>query len=151
MYMYVCIYIYIWTLRLLPRLGFCRQCCSVSNEFSSFLDICPGVGLLDHMVTLLLMFKGTSLLFSLVVSPWWLHQFTSPPTVQEGSLFSTPSLAFIICRLFLAGYLVACRTSLTWNQMCAHAVETQSLNHQITRKSLLFVDFLMMAILTGER
>ena len=26
-------------------------------EFSSFLDICPGVGLLDHMVTLFLVFK----------------------------------------------------------------------------------------------
>ena len=25
-------------------------------EFSSFLDICPGVGLLDHMVTLILVF-----------------------------------------------------------------------------------------------
>ena len=28
------------------------------------LDICLGVGLLDHMVALLLVFKGTSILFS---------------------------------------------------------------------------------------
>ena len=32
--------------------------------------------------------------------PWWLHQFTFPPTVQERSLFSTPSPAFIVCRIF---------------------------------------------------
>ena len=29
---------------------------------------------------------------------WWLHKFTFPPTLKEGSLFSTPSPAFIICR-----------------------------------------------------
>ena len=33
-------------------------------------------------------------------SPQWLHRFAFPPTVQEGSLFSTPSTAFIICRFF---------------------------------------------------
>ena len=34
-----------------------------------FLDICPGMGLLDHMVTLVLVFYGTSILFSLVAAP----------------------------------------------------------------------------------
>ena len=42
------------------------------------------------------------------VSPYhllqWLYQFTLPPTVQECSLFSTPSPAFIVCRLFDGGY-----------------------------------------------
>ena len=33
-------------------------------------------------------------------SPQWPHQFTFPPTVWESSLFSTPSSAFVICRLF---------------------------------------------------
>ena len=33
------------------------------------LDVCPGVGLLDHMVTLVLVFKGSFILFSKVVSP----------------------------------------------------------------------------------
>ena len=28
--------------------------------------------------------------------PQWLYQFTFPPTVQEGYLFSTPSPAFIV-------------------------------------------------------
>ena len=32
--------------------------------------------------------------------PQWLYQFTFPPAMQEGSLFSTPSPAFIVCRLF---------------------------------------------------
>ena len=30
----------------------------------------------------------------------WLYQFTFPPTVQEGFLFSIPSSAFIVCRYF---------------------------------------------------
>ena len=36
--------------------------------------------------------------------PEWLYQFTFPPTVQECSLFSTPSPAFIVCRLFDDGH-----------------------------------------------
>ena len=36
--------------------------------------------------------------------PQWLYQFTFPPTVQEHSLFSTPSPAFIACRLFGDGH-----------------------------------------------
>ena len=32
--------------------------------------------------------------------PQWLYQFTFPQTVQEHSLFSTPSPAFIVCRYF---------------------------------------------------
>ena len=32
------------------------------------------------------------------------YQFTFPPTVQECSLFSTPSLAFSVCRLFDDGH-----------------------------------------------
>ena len=33
-------------------------------------------------------------------SPQWLYQFTFPPTVLEGSLVSTASPAFVVCRLF---------------------------------------------------
>ena len=35
-------------------------------------------------------------------------QFTFPPTVQEGSLFSTPSPAFIVCRFFDDGHSKQC-------------------------------------------
>ena len=37
-------------------------------------------------------------------SPWWLYQFTSLPTVQEDSLFSTPSLEFTVCGYFNDGH-----------------------------------------------
>ena len=40
-------------------------------------------------------------------------QFTFPPTVQEGSLFSTPSPAFIVCRLFDDGHS-------DWYEMISH-------------------------------
>ena len=40
--------------------------------------------------------------------PQWLYQFTFPPTVQEGSLFSTPSPSFIVCRLFDDGHSDKC-------------------------------------------
>ena len=36
--------------------------------------------------------------------PQWLYQFTFPPTVQEHSLFSTSSPAFIVCRYFDDGH-----------------------------------------------
>ena len=61
--------------------------------------ICLGVGLLDHMVVLFLVFKESP--YHL---PWCLYQSTFPPTVQEHSLFSTPSPAFIVCRLFGDGH-----------------------------------------------
>ena len=37
------------------------------------------------------------------------YQFTFPPTVQEGSLFSTPSPAFIVCRFFDDGHSDKCK------------------------------------------
>ena len=40
--------------------------------------------------------------------PQWLYQFTFPPTVQEHSLFSTPSPAFIVCRLCDDGHSDRC-------------------------------------------
>ena len=67
--------------------------------------ICLVVGLLDHMVVLFLFFffkESPSCL------PEWLYQFTFPPTVQELSLFSTPSLAFIVCGLFDDGHSDRC-------------------------------------------
>ena len=57
--------------------------------------ICPVVGLLSRVVVLFIDYKESP-----YCSPEWLYQFTLPPTVQEGSLFSTPSPAFIACRFF---------------------------------------------------
>ena len=42
--------------------------------------------------------------------PMWLYQFTFPPVVQEGSLFSTSSPEFIVC-IFL---VMAILTSVKW-------------------------------------
>ena len=39
------------------------------SELCVSLDICPGVRLLDHMVVLFLVFKRTSILFSIVAAP----------------------------------------------------------------------------------
>ena len=36
------------------------------------------------------------------------YQFTFPPVVQEGSLFSIPSPAFIVCRVFDDGHSDKC-------------------------------------------
>ena len=44
-------------------------------------DICPGVGLLDHMLTLFLV-QGTSILFSIVAAPTYI-----PTNSAEGFPF----------------------------------------------------------------
>ena len=41
-------------------------------------------------------------------SPWCLYQFTFPPTVLGGSLFSTSYPVFIVCRLFDDGHTDWC-------------------------------------------
>lgn len=55
--------------------------------------------------------------------PQWLHQFTFPPTVWQGSFSSTPSAAFIVCRLLGEGHSGWCE------------VKAFSLRH-LTRKLL---------------
>ena len=93
-----------WTFRLLPCLGCCVSCC---NEHWStllfrvidFLDRCSGMGLLDQMVILFLVFWGISILFCIVVTPIYI-----PTNSVRGSLFSTPTPAFIVCKLFDDGH-----------------------------------------------
>ena len=60
---------------------------------------CLGRWILNHCTT------GEALYFQIFketpyCSPQWLYQFIFPPKVQETSLFSTSSPAFIFCRLF---------------------------------------------------
>ena len=62
-------------------------------ELRFSLGICPGVGLLNHIVVLHLVF---------------LYQFTFLATVSKTSLFSTLSPAFIICRLSVNGHSDLC-------------------------------------------
>ena len=63
--------------------------------------ICLGVGLLGHMVVLFLVFKVISVPSSIVAVSIYIPY---TPTVQERSLFSIPSPAFSVCRLFDDGH-----------------------------------------------
>ena len=58
-----------------------------------------GVGLLGHMVVLFLVFKGISILSSIVIVSIYV-----PTNSEEHTLFSTPSPEFIVCRLFDEGH-----------------------------------------------
>ena len=60
--------------------------------------------MLDCMTTLVLC--GISILLSIVSIV--VHQFTFPPAVYEGSLFSTLSSAFVVCRSFNDGHFAHC-------------------------------------------
>ena len=55
------------------------------------LDICSEVGLLDHMVALFLVFKGTSIFFSIVALPVYI------PTNSDGGFPFLHILSSIYC------------------------------------------------------
>ena len=59
------------------------------------LDMCPLVGLLDHLLAVLLIFWGNSILFPIVVGPIY-----NPTNKVLGSLSSTFLPTLVICRLF---------------------------------------------------
>ena len=71
-------------------------------KFEFSLDTCPGVGLLDDMVVLFLVFKGTSILFSIVSAPIYI-----PINSIRGFPFLL-SPTFVICRLFNGGHSDQC-------------------------------------------
>ena len=60
------------------------------------------VGLLDYMVVLFPVFKEPA-----YCPPYWLYQFTFPPTVQEGSLLYI--LSSPVCRFFDDGHCHRCK------------------------------------------
>ena len=64
----------------------------------------PSSGIAGSYVILFLVF----FMESPYCFPWWLYQFTFPPTVQECSLLSTLSPAFIVCRFFDDGHSDYC-------------------------------------------
>ena len=55
------------------------------------LDICPGVGLVDHVVALFLVFKGTSIFFSIMALPVYI------PTNSVGGFPFLHILSNIYC------------------------------------------------------
>ena len=81
--------------------------CMYLSELQFCLDVCSGMGLLDHMATLFFIFCGTSILFSIMAVP-----VTFPATVgKKGSLFPTLPPAFMY-RLFNDGHSDQCEVVL---------------------------------------
>ena len=68
-------------------------------------DICPGVGLLDHMVILSLVFWGTFILFSIVTASTYI------PTNKVGG-FPFLYTLFSICKVFNDGHSDWCEVLL---------------------------------------
>ena len=101
-------FIWQWTFRLPPILA-TMNCAALNTgcmylfELPPFPDTCPGVELLDYIVTLFLVFWGTSKLFSVVAVPIYI------PTNSVGGFPSlhSPS-AFVIYRLFKEVYSGQC-------------------------------------------
>ena len=90
-----------WTFRLLPCLGYCKYGCSEHWGACAYLN-CSFLRIYaqewGH-------WKIWQPYFYLLMetpycSPLWLHQFMFLQTIKKDSLFSIPSPAFIICRLF---------------------------------------------------
>ena len=94
-----------WTLRLSPCLGYCEQCCcehrgTCISLISSFVRVYTQ----DWYCWILWQLYFQFFEKPPYCFPQWLHQFTFSPKVQEGSIFSTPSITFAICRLFNNGH-----------------------------------------------
>ena len=111
-------------------------------EFLSFPDICPGVRLL---VTIFLVFEETSILFHSGCANLHSH--------QQGRrvLFSPYSFQHL---LFVGGFLFVCfgythgtQKFLGQGSYPGHSSDNTEC---LTARELLFVDFLMMTILTGH-
>ena len=119
----VCVYIYIhthiyisqllypffcrWASRLLPCPGYCKQCCNehwgTCIPFSfGFLRVYAQQWDCWIMWFYPQLFKEFPYCL-----PQWLCQFTFP-TMQKHSIFSTPSLSFIACRIFDDGHSNQC-------------------------------------------
>ena len=77
-------------------------------ELQLCLGICPGVGLLDHMVVMYLVSSGTSVLFSIIVVPIYI-----PTNSAGGFPFLYTLSGFVICRLVDGGHS-------DWYEMLPH-------------------------------
>ena len=79
----------------------------------------PKSGLPGHMIVLYIIFLGTSILFFIVVV-----QINISTIVQEGSLFFTPPLAFVICGLINDGHS-------DWYEVVSHGSFDLHFSHNI--------------------
>ena len=90
-------FIFPWTFRLLLCSGFCKYCGNehwgtcMSFRIVVFSGCMPVVGLLGHMVDLFLVFKGISILFSIMAVPVYI------PTNSAGRLLFIHIVSSIYC------------------------------------------------------
>jgi len=118
-YIYIILYILHWS-RLLPCLGYCKLCYGELWGVCIFVNWClfsyiyTVVEVLGHMVVLFSVFFFCE---SLYCFPWWLYQLTFPPTVYEGSLFST-SLPTVIMMMMMVAILACVRWYLIVPLIC---------------------------------
>ena len=91
-----------WASRLLPCLGYRKQCCSEHEAadlfskwaFSFSSDKYPEVGVPDQMGLFHFKFSEEAPF----CFPQWTRQFTFPPAVHKGCLFSTPLPTLVTCK-----------------------------------------------------
>ena len=96
-------------IRLLPYLGYSKQCCNEHSGACIFSDYdFLWIYAQEWDCWIIWQFYFQSFKEPPYCSPQWLYQFTFPPTVQESFLFSTPSPACIVCRLFDDGHSDQC-------------------------------------------
>ena len=102
----VCVCTHWWILRLCPYLGYCKQCSCEHGDACVFPNQCfCFLPMNEYAEVELLESYGNCIFFFFFEEspywfPWWLHQFTVPPTVHKGSLFSTSSPALVSSCLF---------------------------------------------------
>ena len=89
--------------RLFPCPGYCKRAAMntealVSFSVMAFSGYMPSSGISGSYGSPISSFLRIS------SSPYWLYQFTCPLTVQESSLLSIPSPAFIVSRFFDDGH-----------------------------------------------
>ena len=94
-----------WTSRLLPCSSYYKQCCNEHWGIYVFFDFdFLRVYAQEWDCWVIRWFYSWFFRESPYHLPQWLYQFTFLLAMQEGPLFSTPSPAFIACRLFDDGH-----------------------------------------------
>ena len=106
LYSFICL----WTSRLLPCYSYCKQCCNEHWGMCVFLNFgFLWVYAYEYDSQVIRWFCSQFLKESPYRIPQWLNQSIFPPGIQEHSFFSTPSPAFIVCRLFDDGHSDWCK------------------------------------------